>query len=164
MNRYLTKKIKLILLGVIIIGITLGTVINYTDASRLNEVTINNQIVDDWDNSLGLHAEKSILRQPLDSLAASLINLDQIYKVDIDYSPPDKIEIKTNNFQLVCLLLDKFTQQIYGVTHQARIVKLDNCEYDWNNPILTSVAFNKLFDYSLDNRVAVIVPQLNILK
>jgi hypothetical protein len=164
MNRYFTKKVKLILFGISLFGLTSVSLISFTDASHLEKVTLNNNEISNWDENYGLNPQGSILSQPLDSLASVLINKNSIFKVDISYSMFNKIDIKTNNFEPVCFMLDRFSKNIYGVTKQSRIIKLENCNFNWDNPILTSVTFGKLYDYCFDKRVSVIIPQLIKLK
>lgn len=164
MNLSFTKKMKLVLFGIIFCGFVIMTVINYTDACRLEEVTLNNNVIQNWDKTYGLHSDKSILSQPLDSLAKVLLSRSSVYKIDIKYSMFNKIEIKTNNFEPVCFILDRFTQKIYGITKNSRIINLENCKFSWDNPVLTSVAFNNIYDYCLDKRVDVIIPRLIKLK
>ncbi|NOY87868.1 MAG: hypothetical protein GXO93_00580 [FCB group bacterium] len=160
----LSKRIKLILLAVIVMGITLAGVVNYTDACRLQNVTFNNKNIDNWQHRFGFSPQRSLLKQPLDSIAQALIGKKNIFKVDISYDLFHRLNIKTNNFQPICLVLDQKSGNLYGLNKDALIIPLNGLDIDWEYPVLTSVSVGKLYRYSQDVRVKVIIRQLEELR
>lgn len=164
MKLHLSKKYQLIMLAVIVFGAGIGITMNLTSACELNTVSLNDQPVEKWSDRFGLKEKTSVLKQPLDSLGEALLEKNNIFKVDISYDLFNQIDIETNNFKPTCFLLDKYSSGIYGVNHDGRVVDLENCDYSWDNPVLTSVGFKKIFDYAEDSRVDVVVKQLLQLK
>ncbi|UCG63095.1 MAG: hypothetical protein JSV52_07375 [Candidatus Zixiibacteriota bacterium] len=159
-----SRKTLLIMILTVIAGSVLLFSVSYTDACRLQEVTLNEQPIRSWEGKLALNAEKSIVRQPVDSLAGTLIAAPDIYKVDVSYELPGRIEIKTNNFEPVCFLVDAGSGELFGLTEQARVVSLQHSEFDWEHPVLTSVMAGPAYGYCHDVRVGVVVEQLERLR
>lgn len=164
MKLHLSKKYQLIMLAVIVFGAGIGITMNLTSACALNTVCLNDQPVEKWSERFGLVEQTSLLKQPLDSLGEALLKKNNIFKVDISYNLFNRIDIATNNFKPVCFMLDKYSAGIYGVNDNGRVVDLENCDYSWDNPVMTSIGFKKIFDYADDNRVEVVVRQLVQLK
>lgn len=159
-----SKRTTLVLTAVAIICATLVVGVNYTDACRLQQVTINKQPLPDWQDRLVLNANKSVLRQPADDVARHFLKSSDVFKVDIRYSLPDRIDIRTNNFAPVCFVVDMSSGKMFGLTSEARVVSLKNSEYSLENPVLTSVAVGSLYGHCKDIRVGVIVEHLQRLK
>ncbi len=159
-----SKKITTLLILTTLVGMALLIGVNYTDACRLSEVTLNHTPIEKWDDGLGLKSDAPIVRQPIDNLAATLIEASDVFKVDIFYRLPSRIDVRTNNFEPVCFLLDAGSGRLFGLTEQARVVLLDNCDVDWEHPIITSVMAGQVFGLCSDARVGVIVEQLEWLR
>lgn len=160
MKLHLTLKIRLIMLAVIVLGAGVGITMNLTSACALNSVSLNDQPVEKWSDRFGLYEQTSVLNQPLDSLGEALLKKSNIFKVDISYNLFNQIDIATNKFKPTCFMLDKYSSNIYGVNSMGRVVDLENCDYNWDNPVLTSVGFKRIFGYADDSRVEVVVKQL----
>lgn len=160
----LPKKLKLSLIAFILFGSTLLSVGNFSDYFVLETVTVNASVMDNWSDKYDLNQNKPITSQPLDSLALELMKKKHIYKVDIDYALPNKIEIKTNNYESCCFVLDKISNKIYGLDIESRVVLLEKSEYSWDNPILTSLTINKPYGFCRDFRVKPVVRALQNLK
>ena len=160
----LPKKIKLSLIAFIVFGTTLLSVVHFTDYFALETVSVNASELDDWSAKYNLYENRPITDQPLDSLASMLMKKNNIYKVDINYKLPNTIEIKTNNYKPVSFVLDRRTKKIYGLDSDARVVLLDNSDYTWDNPILTSLTITKPFGFCQDHRVKTVVQVLQKLK
>lgn len=159
-----SKRTLLIMILTVIAGSVLLFSVSYTDACRLEEVTLNEQPVKAWDGKLVLSADRSIVRQPVDSLAGLLIAAPNVYKVDVSYELPGRIKIKTNNFEPVCFLVDAGTGKLFGLTEQARVVSLEHSEFDWEHPVVTSVVAGPVYDFCDDVRVGVVVEHLERLR
>ncbi len=159
-----SKKTLLIMILAVIAGLALLVSVSYTDACRLQEVTLNEQPIKGWEGRLALSAEKSVVRQPVDSLVNLLIKAPDIYRVDVSYDFPDRIDIRTNNFEPVCFLLDAASGRLFGLTESARVVSLEHSEFDWEHPVLTSVDAGRVFGYCGDVRVSVVVAELEKLR
>ncbi len=160
----LPKKIKLSLIAFVVFGTTLLSVVNFTDYFKLEIVTVNASELDNWSGKYNLSENNAITNQPLDSLAIALMKKSNIYKVDINYSLPNKIEIKTNHYNPSCFVLDRLSKKIYGLDSDARVVELENSDFSWDNPILTSLTITKPYGFCLDYRVKIVVTELEKLK
>ena len=160
----LPKTVKLILIGFIIFSSALITAVNFSDLCRLEVVTVNAQPLDNWSERYGFKEKSPIHKLPLDSLASSLLEKNHIYKVDISYSLFNAIEIKTNNYTPVCFVLDKLSGNLYGINEESRVVTLTNCQYNWDNPVLTSLAITKPFGFCQDYRVRAVISDLILLQ
>jgi hypothetical protein len=157
-------KIKICLTAFILLGVFGLVTLNYTGIFKLEVVTVNASVVETDNASITLNTGQPIVRQPLDSLANSLLMKNNVYKVDIDYKLPNAVDIKINNFQPACLVLDRVSKKLYGLNDCGRVIPLENAEYDWNNPILTSVTVGKMFDHCRDFRICRVVKLLVELK
>jgi hypothetical protein len=160
----LSTRFKIILLAATVVGVTLLVTVKYTSACRLSKVTYNSSEISGWDAKYGLDDSSPLISQPVDSLARELITKRSIFKVDISYKFPQELDIRTNNFDPVSFLADRYSGQLYGVLKSGRIVDLDNCEVDWEHPVLTSVGAGRLFGHSEDDRVDVVVRQLQQIR
>lgn len=157
-------KIKICLTAFILFGVIGLIILNYTGIFKLEIVTVNASVIEDENTSFKLNSGQPITRQPLDSIATSLLTKNNIYKVDIDYELPNTVDIKINNFHPTCFVLDQISQKLYGLDECGRILSLENAEYDWNNPILTSVTVGKIYDHCRDYRICQVVKYLVELK
>lgn len=161
--RIFSKRVKLLLaFAVVFTGALLG-VVNFTEVCRLEAVTLNDETIDDWRRQFDMLNEKSVFRQPLDSLTQVLLAKEGIFKVDISYSWPHTLDIRTNTFAPVCFVLDKTSGMLYGLDRDGRLIPLENAALDWERPVLTGVNAGSLLGYCEDVRVKVIVDQLERL-
>ena len=143
--------------AVVLTGLTL--IINFSDVCQLEAVTLNGLPLEGWEDELGLRREV-ISRQPVDHVAAKLLAEDGVLKVDVDYRLPGRIDIRTNQFTPVCLVLDSRTGVLRGLNEQARTVPLQPGMAQWEHPVLVNVKASRLFDYCGDHRVRRVIPQL----
>ena len=162
--RPFSKRTVLIMVTGVIMSAALLIGVNYTDACRLEQVTINDKPVEGWRTKLVLKDGRSVLRQPADSLADLMMRASNVFKVDISYELPDRIDIRTNNFEPVCFVVDAASGKMFGLTDEARVVSLENSEFNWEHPVLTSVLAGPLYDFCQDVRVSVIVDHLEWLR
>lgn len=160
----LSRKTTLMLLLAAIVCLATLLTTNYSDACRLEEVTLNRQAIEEWHARFGLHPEKSIVRQPVDSLAGSLLASANVFKVDISYRLPSGIDIVLNDFEIVCFLVDAHSGVLYGLTDKARVATLGKGSENWDHPVLTSVAAGPIYGFCSDARVGVVVEQLQRLR
>ncbi len=158
------KRVQLLLAAIAVAAVVFLGFVNFTDACRLETVTLNRDTIEDWQHRFDMLEQKSIFRQQLDSLANVLLADKDVFKVDLSYSWPHVLDIKTNAFAPVCFLLDKKSGKLYGLDGDARVVPLDNATIDWEHPVLTGVKAGGLFEYCEDVRVHVIVDQLERLR
>lgn len=157
-------RLRFAVVAVILIGTLLFVLANFTSVSNLHAVTFNGKPLEDFSKGLGLSSEKPILRQPLDSLGAALLERDDIARVDIDYSLPNGLAIVTNHFEPVCFALDMSSGRMVGLTAEGRVVPINPEQSDWELPTVTSIRTGKLYQYTSDVRVRVIVENLMKLK
>ena len=159
-----SKRVQLFFtFGVVIVAVSVG-VVNFTNVCRLEAVTLNSEPVNDWPDRFDMLREKSLFRQPLDSLARVVLTDEGTFKVDISCSWPHTLNIRTNAFSPTCFLLDKTSGRLYGLEENGRIVPLQNAVIDWERPVLTGVKSGQWFGYCRDVRVKVVVDQLERLR
>ena len=149
--------------GVVIVAVSVA-VVNFTNVCRLEAVTLNGEPINDWSGRFDMLHEKSLFRQPLDSLAHVVLTDEGTFKVDISCSWPHTLNIRTNAFSPTCFLLDKMSGRLYGLEENGRIVPLKNAVTDWERPVLTGVKSGRWFGYCRDGRVKVVVDQLERLR
>ncbi len=160
----LSTRIKLVMLGVIVFGVTLFVVVNFTDAARLEAVTLDGEPVNDFVSRLGLHDNRTSLKQPVDSLCKALLSDGDIVKVDVSYGLPHTIEVRTNCFDPACFALDKRSGQLLGLTDEGRVVPVPTDQSDWERPLITGIGTGALYGYCNDVRVNIVVQQLAKLR
>jgi hypothetical protein len=159
-----SKRVQLFFVfGIVIVAVSVG-VVNFTNVCRLEAVTLNGEPVDNWSGRFDMLQEKSLFRQPLDSLARIVLTEKNTFKVDISCSWPHTLNISTNAFSPTCFLLDKTSGRFYGLEENGRIVPLENTATDWERPVLTGVKRGRWFGYCREGRVKVVVDQLEYLR
>lgn len=154
------KRIAAVMWTTIVFAIVLAVTVNFTDASRLRIVTIDGERVDRWDGPLKNLDSGSVVAQPLDELAVSLLAERGIYRVDARVAGWNSISVLTNNFQPVCFQLDKSSGKLRALDRQARETPLPAGEIDWQRPIITGASFGKLYLRSRNPAVMLVVEQL----
>ena len=159
-----SKKIKLIAAGILISGVGFFIVVNYTDACHLENVVINGKSIENWSEHLGLKKNEALVKCPVDSVAQVILAKEKIFKVDVAYRLPNRLEIKTNNFKPVCFVIGQETGKIFGLDEAGRLIGLENAEIDWEQPIFTGVNTGDLFTYCDDYRVPVAIGQLEEIR
>jgi len=159
----LSHKIRLLLLAVVVMGAGLVYSLEVADWQDVEAVSLDGVAVEDWENRLGLVAEQSVLEQPLAEVAARLLKDSRTARVDIDIDLPATLEIETNRFQPVCLVLDNAGGQLFGLNEQGRVLPLAEGYDDWEHPIVTGVTAGGVFELCDDARVPLLVDQLELL-
>ena len=162
--RFLTGKIKVLFASTAVFAVALAVTVNFTDACRLDSVSIDEKPVDDWPERFDMLAAGPVVRQPLERLASSLLSAREIHKVDISVSLPHTIEVKTNEFEPTCFLLDDRTDVIYGLDRNARVIPVDNISPDWEQPVITGVQAGTPFKRARDSRMITVVKLLQRLR
>jgi hypothetical protein len=158
------KKIKLMIAGIFILGVSFFIVINYTDACHLENVVINGKSIEDWSQRLGLKEDQALVKCPVDSVAQVMLAKEKIFKVDVAYHLPNELEIVTNNFKPVCFVIGQESGKMFGLDEDGRLIGLENAEIDWEQPIFTGVHTGDLFTYCDDYRVPVAIKQLEMIR
>ncbi|MFQ6007583.1 MAG: cell division protein FtsQ/DivIB [Candidatus Zixiibacteriota bacterium] len=161
---FFTWKVKLPLVFSVVLVTGVLAVVNFTDACRLETVILNGKQIDDWQDRFSELRETSIFKQSLDDFARHLLSQRGVFKVDVSYTWPRTLNIKTNAFAPSCLIVDKVSGDMYGVDREGRLLPLDKGRLNWECPILTGVTAKGLFNYCDDVRVEVVVEQLEQLR
>lgn len=141
----------------------LVVVIHYTGFCELQAVTLDGRAVEDFDNRLGLKPSRSLIDQPLDSVAQALLTSNEIRKVDIRYTIPSGIEIVTNKFDPVCFVVSERTGKLYGLDHQARVIAIPEDWENWEHPVLVNARVKEMFEPCDDVRVPMVLADLQRL-
>lgn len=151
------------LLGIIAAGLGLMVLLELTEWNRLEAVTLNGQPVEDWASRFGLDPEASLFDQPLEQVAAGLLDDTAIARVDMVFTLPGQLDIRTNRFTPACFVLDRVSGRLLGLNPQGRVVPLASSGADFEHPVLTSVTAGRLFELCDDARVPTVVAQLEKL-
>ena len=156
----LPHRIRLGLLAIVVFGLGLMGVVEFTDWHRLDAVTLNGEVVGDPEADLGFNPDASVLEQPLREVASGLLADDQIAKVDISYDFPASLQIETNRFTPVCLVLDRDSGRLLGLNAQGRVVPLAADYRNWEQPVVTGTSLGGIFELCDDPRVSLLTLQL----
>lgn len=158
-----STRLRLILLAIILCGAGLVCVIEFTQWETLEAVTLDGEPVANPSRTLGFNTAASVLKQPLENVAQLLLLSEQTARVDMEIALPASLNIRTNRFSPVGLVLDRASGRMVGLNHDGRTVPLRDDFEDWEHPIITGVEVGSIFDRCEDPRVALIVPQLQAL-
>lgn len=147
-----------------IAGVALVGLLSFTNVCNLDAVTLNGVPVVEWQEAYGLTPDRHILDQPVESLAARLLEEPKVFKVDINFHIPDRIDIRTNDFEIGCFVVDAASGQMRGLNSEGRVIPIRSDMQDWEHPIITGVSAAELYSHCSDLRVGPIVEQLTILR
>ena len=161
--RPLPHRIRLALIAVVVFGLGLMSVLEFTDWHILQAVTLNGEPVKDPEADLGFDKTASVLEQPLRAVASRLLSDDQTAKVDISYGFPASLHIETNRFTPVGLVLDHHSGRLLGLNAQGRVLPLFPEHHSWEHPVITGTTAGGIFELCADPRVALLTPQLGSL-
>jgi hypothetical protein len=163
MNR-LSGRMKLGLAAASVVGVALVIVVNYTEVCRLQEVTVNDASVPDWRQRYPMLDTNLGPLQSLQSMAEKMLEDTNVYKVDLSWSLPHRLEINTNRFTPECFLLDEKTARLHGLDDQGRVVPLVRPVDNWERPVLTGLTVHSMFERCSDTRVEVVARKLTRLR
>ncbi|MCK4607606.1 MAG: hypothetical protein KAU35_09950 [candidate division Zixibacteria bacterium] len=162
--RLLSRKTMLILAAVAVLGLTLAVAADFTDACRLEQVSLDGQPLDDWQERFTMLQPESHLDQPLDSLAGLLLRKPDVFRVDLSYSTLHTLEVRTNRFTPACFVLEESTGRLRGLDSRARLVPLHFPLDNWEHPVFTRARTGEMFAQCKDGRVELMVRQLGTLR
>jgi hypothetical protein len=160
----MSGKMKLGLVAGSVFGLALAIVVNYSSACRLREVTLDDAPVKDWSTRFGHLDSLGGPSQSLEASAQQLLADSNIFRVDLSWALPHRLDIRTNHFAPACFLLDDATDRLLGVDDDGRVVPLSAPVETWERPVLTGLAVTRLFEHCRDNRVEVVVKRLRRLQ
>ncbi len=156
--------ISIITLFLFVVGLGLVVTINLTDACRLETIVVDGQPLDKWQGEFDQLDSSSIIHQPVKKLAESLLDNEGVYKVDLDFQMPHTVVIRTNQFEPVCFVVGMETGKLFGLDQNARLIKIDGNNVDWERPVLTGLPTGNLYSFCTEPRVKKAVLQLEILR
>ncbi len=157
----LSKKHRYILIGLIVVGLGLAVGAHFAQALQLNEVVVDGRAIDNWPDQFAMLETQPFWRQPLDSVATHLLAGRGVYRVDMQFALPGRLQINTNRFQPMALLLCEQSGRMYGLTEDARVVPLDRATVDWASPVIIGTEAPSMFDYCSDPRLKEVCRQLD---
>jgi cell division septal protein FtsQ len=157
-----TKR-RLTLAGIGILAATVIGVGRFTDLCRLEVVTLNGTPVANPESQYGLVAGKYLLDQPVKTAAAKILQRPDVVQVDVEYSFPNRLHLKTNRFTVVAFILDNQTGRLHGLNADTRVLPLPENHADWAHPVLTGVDHVKLYE-RCGARVRTAVAQMEKLR
>jgi hypothetical protein len=138
--------------------------LHVTDVCRLDAVTLNGEVVPDFEKQYGLTAGAMVTNQPLSDLADQLLADDEIRKIDIAVDLPGGVAITTNQFEPDALVLSERTGKLYGLEAFGRVVPLPDGDTDWERPLLVNARVAELYERCDDVRVPMVLDELAELR
>ncbi|MFH1688493.1 MAG: hypothetical protein ABIE70_13360 [bacterium] len=157
---FLTRRKKVVIIGLTALGVSLAAAVNYTGLCRLEAVTLNGQPVTEWTGPYAILGTQSVARQPLSALADSLLEQKDVYRVDINLDGLRGIEVITNQYTPRALLLDNSSGKLFGLDEYARLLPLANATMDWECPIITGLAAGHQFTVVSEQGLVELLRQL----
>jgi hypothetical protein len=158
-----STRLRLILAAFVLCGAGLISVIEFTQWETLQAVTLDGEPVANPARKYGFRTDASVVKQPFESVARLLLLSEQTARVDMDIELPSTLNIRTNRFTPIGLVLDRVSGGLVGLNHDGRTVPLRDDFEDWEQPIITGVSVGKIFERCDDPRVGMLVPQLQQL-
>ena len=144
----------------IVAGVGMIVTLHLAPWCRLEAITLNDAPVGDWTVRYPMLHHASIVQQPLSRLSRTVMCEPGVFKVDVQFTGPHSLAIKTNHYRPVCLLLDQVAGDLYGLDEFARLLPLDNAEMTWECPIVTGITAWSLFRPGRHAAIHAIVSQL----
>ncbi len=154
------KSLWLVLTLIAVLGLSLIGFIEYGELCDLQAVTLDGTAVNDWETRYRLSPSKPITKQPTEELANDLMSRRGVARVELTYSLPNRLDIRTNHFSPACFAVDRVNGTMRGLTSDGRIVESPANSNDWQHPILTGVSLGALHQRCRDLRVLQVIPEL----
>ncbi len=159
-----SRKTRILLALSLVAGLSVIALIEFSSVCTLQAVTLDDRPITDIKAELGLKPHKPLVRQPVERLAAKLLDKKGVFRVDISFQIPHGIALTTNAFTPVCFALDDASGKMYGLNHKARVTELSRPVPDWERPVITGAKTRGLYRYMDDIRTIVVVEQLEQLR
>jgi hypothetical protein len=156
----LSNRMKIGLAAASLVGIALVVMVNHTEVCRLHAVTVDDAPIENWAQSYPMLDSSRGPLQSIQSVAEKMLEDTNVYKVDLSWSLPHRLNINTNRFVPECFLLDTKTAQLHGVDDHGRVVPLSRPVDNWERPVLTGLTVRSMFERCGDPRVEVIAQKL----
>ncbi len=160
----ISKKVKavfaLIFLGMLIFVV----IVNITEFCTLEAVTVDGRVLEKWNKKSLLIKDKSILRQPLNEFKENSLADEKILKLDYKYNWPHTLTVELNTISPECLLLDRNSDELYGLDEQGRVFPFKPELVDWERPVLTGISVRKMYQCPSEIRLREVLPALSQLR
>ena len=147
-----------------VLGLGLVVTINLTDACRLETIIVDGQPLGSWKGAYDQCDSSSIVHQPIRKVAESLLQNKTVHKVDLDFQLPHTVVIRTNRFDPVCFVVGMESGKLFGLDENARLIRIDEHDVDWERPVLTGLPTGNLYSFSTEPRVKKTIVQLEQLR
>ncbi len=157
-------KLKRGMIAFIIAASISVAIIHFTSFCNLEAVTFDGDVVTDFSPKFGLTDGRLITRQPLDSVALSILASEDVQKVDLSFDLPNGITIQTNRFETQALVLSERTGRMYGLDRHGRVVPIDNSGIRWDRPVMIGCGVKQMFVRCADPRLIVALDQLEEIR
>lgn len=143
-----------------VFGLTLISLIEFGELCDLEAVTLDGAPVSDWETRYALNPKRPLVDQPTDDLTRDLMRRRGVARIELAYTLPHQLEIRTNQFAAACFAVDQVNGTMRGLTAEGRIIELPDRPDDWQHPILTGVSLGALHQRCRDLRVLQVIPEL----
>ncbi len=154
------KRIKAAMLGLIVFSLTLALTVNFTGLFVLQAVEVDGAEIDNWQERFDLLTSAPIMSLPVDSVACQILGGKGIYKVDLSLNLPDKVIITTNQFESVCLILNKSTGRMFALDESGRVIPVSADHQGTGMPVISGTECGKIYRRCRDPRLPSLVSEL----
>lgn len=149
------------------VSLVLGTTIivaRYTGVFRLKSIAIEPQSLMAKCPSIKQSMGQNLFGAALDKVADDLLNYGNVLRVDIDFDFPDALSIRVNDIRPLALVLDGDGRYVYRMDERGCLLPGDSTIERYEFPIITGLQRCKLYSRPADDRMHLVVEQLNRLK
>ncbi len=107
---------------------------------------------------------QNIFSIPVNEILSSLLKHERVFQVDFDYHLPNKIDIKINDIKPAALVMARHGKTIYRMDNKCRLYPTDNIPEEIDCPIITGVRNCNSYKRITDDRMLLVVNQLELIK
>lgn len=164
MRRHSVRKPYLIMLMIAVALAATVSVSKYAGIFKLKRVSIAPDNYLESSDVLGSSMEQNLFSAPVEKVIDDMLGFDRVSRVDLDYRLPDCIDIRLNDIRPVALAIADNGQTAYRLDKYCRLFPLDTSVGGFDFPIITGLKNCVPFRKAADNRLRLIVEQLDQLK
>ena len=152
----------MLLIAILLGGGTLTA--RYSGYFKLQQVQIQPERYDTGDEALNLSKGKNLFAAPLGEVADRMLKKKKIFMVEINYQLPDGITIDVNDVRPRAIVIDRKSRNKYYLTADCHLLPIKNEIEQIDFPLITGPANCTVYGTIKDDRISLIVGQLERLK
>ncbi|MCX6825918.1 MAG: hypothetical protein NTV06_01425 [candidate division Zixibacteria bacterium] len=136
----------------------------FTDFFNLKTVKIEPADYTQDLSKLHLTLGRNIFAVPITDAIVYLLSNPNVFRVEANYDLPDGIIFKVNHIKPVALMLGEDGRTIFGLDERCRPIPVEQSTSELELPLITGLRECVLYQKVTDERVGLILRQLNQLK